>query len=285
MTPGWLLLIAGVGLAAGISVFKFPRVWLAATLTGAIAAFAAAVWMLAGGVTWDWQPNIVIGGEKLHLQLDGLSAFFLILLSVLGGAGALYSSEYWSDKNHPASAPPGRAWWNAMLANMGLVLLSANGLHFLIAWELFTVSGYFLITRERQRREVRATGWLYLAASHVTLLCLMAFFACLAARVGNWELGPMKNHPELAPLFWLALFGFGIKAGIFPLHIWLPSAHANAPSHVSAILSGVMIKMGIYGIVRFSGWLPVPARRAGSWRRSASSARCSALRSRWDNMI
>ena len=259
MTPGWLLLIAGVGLAAGISVFKFPRVWLAATLTGAIAAFAAAVWMLAGGVTWDWQPNIVIGGEKLHLQLDGLSAFFLILLSVLGGAGALYSSEYWSDKNHPASAPPGRAWWNAMLANMGLVLLSANGLHFLIAWELFTVSGYFLITRERQRREVRATGWLYLAASHVTLLCLTAFFACLAARVGNWELGPMKNHPELAPLFWLALFGFGIKAGIFPLHIWLPSAHANAPSHVSAIFSGVMIKMGIYGIVRFSGWLPVPA--------------------------
>ena len=69
----------------------------------------------------------------------------------------------------------------------------------------------------------------------------------------------MKDHPELAPLFWLALFGFGIKAGIFPLHIWLPSAHANAPSHVSAIFSGVMIKMGIYGLVRFSGWLPVPA--------------------------
>jgi hydrogenase-4 component B len=258
MTPGWLLLIAGVGLAAGISAFKFPRVWLAATLTGAVAAFAAAAWMLATGAIWNWQPGFVIGGEQLHLRLDGISAFFLILLSVLGGAGALYSSEYWSDKNHPASAPPGRAWWNAMLANMGLVLLSANGLHFLIAWELFTVSGYFLITRERQRREVRAAGWLYLAASHVALLCLTAFFACLAARVGNWELGPMKNHPELAPLFWLALFGFGIKAGIFPLHIWLPSAHANAPSHVSAIFSGVMIKMGIYGIVRFSGWQPVP---------------------------
>jgi hydrogenase-4 component B len=69
----------------------------------------------------------------------------------------------------------------------------------------------------------------------------------------------MRDHPELAPLFWLALFGFGVKAGLFPLHIWLPSAHANAPSHVSAIMSGVTIKMGIFGLVRFSGWLPVPA--------------------------
>ena len=69
----------------------------------------------------------------------------------------------------------------------------------------------------------------------------------------------MRDHPELAPLFWLALFGFGVKAGLFPLHIWLPSAHANAPSHVSAMLSGVTLKMGIYGLVRFSGWLPVPA--------------------------
>ena len=93
MTPGWLLLIAGVGLAAGISAFKSPRGWLAATLVGAVAAFAAAVWMLASGVTWDWQPGFVIGGEELHLRLDGLSAFFLILLSVLGAAGTLYSSE------------------------------------------------------------------------------------------------------------------------------------------------------------------------------------------------
>ena len=69
----------------------------------------------------------------------------------------------------------------------------------------------------------------------------------------------MRDRADLAPLFWLALFGFGLKAGLFPLHIWLPSAHANAPSHVSAMLSGVTIKIGIYGLVRFSGWLPLPA--------------------------
>jgi hydrogenase-4 component B len=259
MTAGWLLLIAGGGLVAGIfSAFKLPRVWLVTTLVGAFAGFAAAILMMASGVTWDWQLQFVIGGETLHLQLDGISAFFLVLLSVLGGAGTLYSSEYWSDKAHPDSAPSGRAWWNGLLLNMGLVLLCANGLHFLIVWELFTVCAYFLVTRERQRPAARAAGWLYLAASHVAMILLFAFFALLATRTGSWELGPMRERTELAPLFWLALVGFGIKAGIFPLHIWLPSAHANAPSHVSAIMSGMAIKMGIYGIVRFTGWLPTP---------------------------
>jgi hydrogenase-4 component B len=260
MIAGWLLLAAGIGLIAGMTAaFRAPRIWLATTFTGAIVAFAAAVWTLASGTTWDWQPGFVIGGESLHLHFDAISAFFLLLLSFVGGAGALYSHEYWNDKNHPSSAPVGRVWWNVLLGNLGMVLLIANGLHFLIAWELFTVAAYFLVTLDRQRREVRAAGWLYLAASHVAMLCLFAFFACLAAsNGGSWELGPMRNHPELAPLFWLALIGFGLKAGIFPLHIWLPSGHANAPSHVSAILSGVTIKMGIYGLVRFTGWLPVP---------------------------
>ena len=69
----------------------------------------------------------------------------------------------------------------------------------------------------------------------------------------------MRGRADLAPLFWLALFGFGVKGGMFPVHVWLPSAHANAPSHVSALMSGVAINMGIYGIARFSGWLPIPA--------------------------
>ncbi len=128
---------------------------------------------------------------------------------------------------------------------------------------------------------MRKAGWLFLAASHLGTLCLFAFFALLAARTGTWDLGPMRNHPGLAPLFWLALVGFGLKAGIFPLHIWLPSAHANAPSHVSAILSGVMIKMGIYGLVRFSGWLPTPdgrrldGGRAGRGQRGAGGRLCA----------
>jgi hydrogenase-4 component B len=147
-----------------------------------------------------------------------------------------------------------------MIMSMGAVLLSSNGLHFLFAWEIFAISSYFLITLERGQKSVRAAGWLYLAASHTGTLCLFAFFTLLAARTGSWELGPLRDRPEVSALYWLALFGFALKAGLFPLHIWLPSAHASAPSHVSALMSGVAIKMGIYGMVRFGGLLPIPAK-------------------------
>ena len=258
MTPGVLLLISLAALTTGALAYRAPRAWVTATVAGAIAALAAAVWILATGAVWNWHSDFQLGGEPIHLQFDSLSALFLALLAVLGGVGSVYSCEYWSEAQHPISARIARVWWNGLLLFMGLVLLCANGLHFLIAWEIYTLCAYFLITQERQKREVRKAGWLYLAASHFGTLCLFAFFALLAARTGSWELKAMRDHPELAPLFWLALIGFGLKAGIFPLHIWLPSAHANAPSHVSAILSGVTIKMGIYGIVRFSGWLPAP---------------------------
>lgn len=260
MTPGSLLLAAGFGsLAAILAGYWAPRVWLAATLVGAGAILVAAVAILAGGADWAWRSSFPVGGELLHFQLDGLSAFFLALLAVVGGAASIYAREYWADGVHPHSARMGRVWWSVLMTSIGLVLLAANGLHFLVAWELFTLSAYFLITLDRQKGEVRAAGWLYLAASHVAVLALFAFFALLADRTGGWELGPVRGHAELAPLFWLALFGFGLKAGLFPLHIWLPSAHANAPSHVSAMLSGVTLKVGIYGLMRFSGWLPVPA--------------------------
>ena len=259
MTPGPLLLLAAAGLAAGIAFgSRHPRAWLALTLAGAMAALAAAAVVLAGGAEWEWRSEYSVGGELLHLRLDALSALFVALLSVGGGAGAAYAHEYWADQDYPQSAPRGRRWWSTMVLSQGVVLLASNGLHFLLAWELFTVSAYFLITLDRQRREVRAAGWLYLAASHVGTLGLFAFFGALASRTGSWELGPMRDAGQLAPLFWLALVGFGLKAGMFPLHIWLPSAHARAPSHVSAMLSGVSLKLGIYGLVRFTGWLPVP---------------------------
>ena len=259
MSVAALLIIAASGMILGLLAGRVaPRLWLAATLVGVMAALVAAVMVLVVGAGWEWSSGFLIGGESLHLRLDGLSAFFLVLLCVVGGAGSVYSRDYWPDTAHPRSARTGRVWWSVMLFSLGCVLLVSNGLHFLIAWEIFTVSAYFLITVNRQRQEVRAAGWLYIGASHAATLALFAFFTTLAARTGSWDLGPMHEHAEIAPLFWLALFGFGLKAGLFPLHIWLPSAHANAPSHVSAMLSGVTLKMGIYGLVRFSGWLPLP---------------------------
>jgi hydrogenase-4 component B len=234
------------------------RLWLATTLVVVVAVLLAAVTVLAGGADWEWRSGFLVGGEPVHLRIDGISAFFLVLLCVVGGAGTVYGREYWAEAAHPQSARSGRLWWSALLLSMGLVLTASNGLHFLIAWEVFSISSYFLITLERQRVDARTAGWLYLMAAHAGTLCLFAFFGTLAARTGSWELGPMREHTNLAPLFWLALIGFGIKAGLFPLHIWLPSAHANAPSHVSALMSGVTLKVAIYGLVRFSGWLPAP---------------------------
>jgi hydrogenase-4 component B len=258
MTAGLSLLIAAAAtLASILAGWTAPRIWLIATLVSVGAALAAAMAVL-GGMDWDWRSGFAVGGERLHLRLDGISAFFLVLLSVVGGVASIYAREYWADRAHPRSARAGRVWWSVMLTSLGIVLLASNGLHFLIAWELFTLSAYFLITLDRQRPEVRAAGWLYLGASHAAVLALFGFFTLLAVRSGSWELGPMRERGDLAPLFWLALFGFGLKAGLFPLHIWLPSAHANAPSHVSAMLSGVTLKIGIYGLVRFSGWLPLP---------------------------
>lgn len=254
-----LLTISGAGLLASVLLgMRAPKCWLAGVLVGTISAFGAAAVTLDLGVTWEFRGAATLGGEVIHLRLDALSALFLALLALVGGAGSVYLREYWRDTAHPRSARIGRVWWSVLLICLGLVLVTANGLHFLIAWELFTVAAYFLVTLDRRARAVRAAGWLYLAASHVAALCLFAFFSMMAARTGSWELGPLRDHPELAPLFWLALIGFGLKAGMFPLHVWLPSAHANAPSHVSAMLSGVTLKIAIYGLVRFSGWLPTP---------------------------
>ena len=263
MTGPLLFTALGILLLAGLVGRGAPRLWLMLTVAGALAALGAALVVLFGGADWEWRSALQIGGEAVHLRLDGVSALFLALVAVVGSAGAVYAREYWPDAHHPASAPRGRAFWSALLLSMVLVLTASNGLHFLIAWESFAISAYFLITLDGEKRAVRAAGWLYLAASHAGTMALFAFFALLAVRTGSWELGPMRDQAALRPLFWLALAGFGVKAGLFPLHVWLPSAHANAPSHVSAIMSGVAIKMGVYGIVRFSGWLPVPP--AAGW--------------------
>lgn len=254
-----LLTISGAGMLLSILAgLRAPKLWLAGVLVGAVSGLGAAMMALTTGVVWDWQSALSLGGETIHLRLDAISALFLALLSLIGGAGAVYGREYWAEHAHPHSTRMGRVWWSGLVLCLGLVLVVTNGLHFLIAWELFTLAAYFLVTLDCQRREVRAAGWLYLGASHVAALCLFAFFTLLAVRTGSWELGSMRDRPELAPLFWLALVAFGLKAGMFPLHVWLPSAHANAPSHVSAMLSGMTLKIGIYGLLRFTGWLPVP---------------------------
>src|SRR5881394_3583611 len=136
-----LLAICGAGML--FSIFagaRAPKLWLASLLGGAAGGLGAAAIVLATGAVWDWQAPMKIGGEVAHLRMDAISALFFALLSVVGGAGAVYGREYWKEKEHPFTVRSGRIWWSALLLCLGLVLVSANGLHFLIAWELFTVA-------------------------------------------------------------------------------------------------------------------------------------------------
>jgi hydrogenase-4 component B len=124
------------------------------------------------------------------------------------------------------------------------------------------LSAFFLVTTEDEQKQVRETGWMYLVATHIATLCLFGLFALLRQVSGSFTLAPLNEGAltsgTATQIFILVLAGFGLKAGIMPLHVWLPSSHAIAPSHVSAIMSGVIIKMGIYGIVRVSSLIPHP---------------------------
>jgi hydrogenase-4 component B len=145
---------------------------------------------------------------------------------------------------------------------MALLVIARNAVLFLVGWEIMALSAFFIVTTEDHKQEVRDVGWLYMAATHIATLCLFALFALLRSGVGSFSLipisaGAMSTTVEAA-VFTLALVGFGLKAGIMPLHVWLPGAHAMAPSHVSALMSGVLIKMGIYGLVRVTSLFPNP---------------------------
>ena len=143
---------------------------------------------------------------------------------------------------------------------MALLLVAQNGVLFLFGWEGMALSAFFLVTTEDHKSEARQAGWVYLVATHASTLCLFALIALFSTASGSLDLLPLRadsTSPRMSlALFALALVGFGIKAGIVPLHVWLPGAHAAAPSHVSALMSGVIIKMGIYGILRFTSLLP-----------------------------
>jgi hydrogenase-4 component B len=201
-------------------------------------------------------PWAVPGGE-LVVALDGISALFLAPVFLVSALGAVYGLGYWK---HPDTSRKLCLFYGLMAGAMALLLVARNAVLFLFGWEVMALSAFFLVTTEDQDSQVREAGWLYLVATHVATLCLFALFALLRVGAGSFSLVPLREG-ALSPglqtaVFVLAVVGFGLKAGIMPLHVWLPSAHAVAPSHVSAVLSGVLIKMGIYGIVRVTSLLP-----------------------------
>ncbi|MDT8389787.1 MAG: proton-conducting transporter membrane subunit [Lentisphaeria bacterium] len=201
-------------------------------------------------------------GEQATVAVDALSAFFLVPVFAMGGLGAVYGWGYWRQESHIANGRKLRLFWGLTIAGMATLVVARDGLTFLMGWETMALSAYFLVSAEDRVSEVRGSGWLYLIATHLGTLGLFAMFALLRMAAGSFALSPphigQTGLGLSTAIFLLALLGFGLKAGIMPLHFWLPSAHANAPSHVSALLSGVMLKMGVYGLIRVTWLLPDP---------------------------
>ena len=145
---------------------------------------------------------------------------------------------------------------------MALMVIARNSILFMLGWEVMALSAFFLVTTEDHKLDIRAAGWIYLVATKLATVLLFALFALLRSVSGSFTLTPLHDGTLASgmgtAIFALTVVGFGLKAGIMPLHVWLPGAHANAPSHVSAIMSGVIIKMGIYGILRITSLVPHP---------------------------
>lgn len=229
-------------------------------LAGAAGGLLAAVRTLAtnriASESVAWQlPN-----ASLALRLDPLAAAFLLPIFVLGALASVYGLGYWPASEH-GSAGRVRAFTGLLLAGMATVVIAAHAMLFLVAWETMALAAFFLIAAEDADPEVRGAAWLYLIATHIGTLALLALFVVLRVERGTFLLGPVSSAASLgatSTILLLALIGFGFKAGIVPLHFWLPGAHANAPSHASALLSGAMLKVGIYGIVRIVLFLPQP---------------------------
>ncbi|MBU1863174.1 MAG: hydrogenase [Candidatus Omnitrophica bacterium] len=195
------------------------------------------------------------------IGVDSLAAVFLFPIFVLSGLAALYGTEYLA--HYYGKKNIGSAWFffNLLIASMVLVVIARNGILFLSAWEMMSVSSFFLVLFEGEKKEAAAAGLIYLIATHIGTLFLLVMFVLLGQSSGSFdfaEWGITASGCMPSVIFLCALIGFGTKAGFMPMHIWLPEAHPAAPSHVSAVMSGVMIKTGIYGLIRMVTFLGVP---------------------------
>jgi hydrogenase-4 component B len=257
------------GLAAhllGKNTRWFSWVFCCAALGGALFEGCAAYGGLIRGAEFSWALPAGVPYISYSVRLDPLSSFFLLTLSVLAAAVAVYSLGYL--RHGPAGKNPAlsASLLNLLLAGLTLVFTASDAVFFLIAWEVTVAAAYFLVVTNHQSAEARNGGLLYIVMSRAGTGMLFIGFLLLARAAGSTSFQDMHGagerlQPAAGALAFLLLFlGFGVKAGIIPLHIWLPAAHPVAPSNISALMSGIVIKTGIYGMARvffdFYGALP-----------------------------
>ncbi len=255
----YLFLSLSLILAGGLASLLLRRHFV--LMKGGFACLFAAG--AATGLAFAW--NTLTSGSPVSLAatwlnlaplsftVDGLGAFFLLPIFLVSLATALYSLHYMDNPEKNRRTGANYFFFTILVAAMALVVTAADFLTLALSWELMSLSSFFLVVFDFENKKTRAAGYVYLLFAQAGALLLFAAIGLIYASTGSFTFQAAGKLPAAVTYtaFLLAFLGFGSKAGIMPLHIWLPRAHPAAPSHVSAIMSGVMIKMGIYGILRF----------------------------------
>jgi hydrogenase-4 component B len=254
-----LLLMAWctVGLAGVVRPLSLAFVGRTLFPLGAVVGVALAV-VAATSLTHTTEQLVLpIGLPDLpvHLHLDALSGVFLVLLGAASAGISIFAAGYFRQGEGTA---PGLLClqYHLFLASMGFVLLADDAYAFMLAWETMALSSYFLVTTQHRIPEIRKAGFLYIVMAHLGAIAILLSFGILQGGSWHFTFDAMRaahlgtNWATAA--FCLALLGFGAKAGIVPVHVWLPEAHPAAPSPVSALMSGVMLETALYGMIRVS---------------------------------
>jgi len=257
----WAYTIGSLGSLATAGREKVAN-WVGSTsaaIAGACGILASVMTLTAGAnntpVPFELWASL-IPYVRLTIQLDALGAFFVLIVSVLALASSIYSLGYLRGLYGRKNVGLLGAFYNALLLAMTLVFTASNAFFFLIGWEIMALTAYCLVSFEHEKAEARKAGVLYFVMSHIGTGCLILGFLLLFQTTNDYSFESFRSLSQTMPsgkrdaAFVLFLVGFGVKAGIVPLHIWLPEAHPVAPSNISALLSGVLIKTGIYGLTR-----------------------------------
>ena len=223
-------------------------------------SFTAGVWTVAGGVTEKIVLLVGLPDLPFHLRLDPLSGFFLTVIGLLSFFVSIYSIGYVRGFLGKRSVTSLVVFYCLFIAGMFMVVMADDALFFLISWEVMAAASYFLVLFEHERIENRRAAFLYMVMAHVGAISILLSFGIMAGLATGFRDFSGYTFDAMRatqfPVEWstaaflLAFFGFAAKAGIVPLHVWLPEAHPVAPSNVSALMSGVMLKTAIYGIIR-----------------------------------
>ncbi|MBK7002659.1 MAG: hydrogenase 4 subunit B [Rhodoferax sp.] len=257
----WVLVVVVVWLLIGFAgVFVLRRLYFVATVLFPLGACCSVLLMAVALGAAFANPEVAVlplGLPQLpfHLRLDSLSAFFLLLIGAVSAGVSTFAAGYFRKGE---GTPPGLICleYHVFLASIALVVLADDAYVFMVAWETMAFSSFFLVMVNHRIPEIRRAGYLYMLMAHIGALGILLCFGLLQANTGDYTFANMRAQ-HLTP-FWgsvafcLAVFGFGAKAGLFPLHAWLPEAHPAAPSPFSALMSGVMLKIALYGILRVS---------------------------------